>query len=144
MMVDYNGGEHLKNWVGSMKKYLLFLFLLFTVLLIINPSIANASTDISYFSEKENSLKVNLLGRYNSGAPVDDGGTEIVAYDPSTHYTYSVNGSEKALDILQLSNVADGGEIPLVERVTFHQLGVSAGDVTSVAIAPNGSYIAVS
>src|SRR5699024_3288405 len=144
MMVDYNGGEHLKNWVGSMKKYLLFLFLLFTVLVIINPSIANASTNVSYFSEKENSLKVNLLGRYVSNAPIDDGGTEIVAYDPSTHYVYSVNGSEKALDILNLSTLAEGRDISLVDRVSLNQLDVSAGDITSVAIDPDGSFVAVS
>ncbi|QGH35861.1 hypothetical protein GI584_18180 [Gracilibacillus salitolerans] len=128
---------------GMMKKFAIaILFLSF--LLSVNPIMTTASSDVTYYAESEDSLAVKWLGRYSSQAPIDDGGTEIIAYDPNTYLAYSVNGSDSTLDIIDLSGLADGQtEIPLVKKIQLSDFGVNAGDLTSVAIAPDSSFIAI-
>ncbi|SHM52720.1 choice-of-anchor I family protein [Gracilibacillus kekensis] len=122
------------------------LFLSFLLMLsTLSPTIQAAAEDLNYYSEKDQTLAVEWLGRYASKAPIDDGGTEIVAYDPNTYYGYSVNGSEKTLDIIDLSVLANGDtEIPLVKKIKLSDFGVDAGDLTSVTIDPESRFIAVS
>ncbi|PWU70174.1 choice-of-anchor I family protein [Gracilibacillus dipsosauri] len=119
---------------------------LFFTIFTFKPLMINAAeNELSYYSDKEQSLAVNFIGRYNSGAPIDDGGTEIVAYDPTTKHAFSVNGSEKSLDIMDLSVLGEGKkEIPLLKRITLSDLGIEAGDVTSVVNDPAGRFIAIS
>ncbi|MGP4038473.1 choice-of-anchor I family protein [Gracilibacillus sp. D59] len=125
-------------------KKIVIAILCISFFLSVNPIMTNALSDVTYYSENEDSLAVKWLGRYSSQAPIDDGGTEIIAYDPNTYLAYSVNGSEKTLDIIDLSGLANGEkEIPLVERIQLSDFGVNAGDLTSVAIAPDSSYIAI-
>ncbi|UOQ46664.1 choice-of-anchor I family protein [Gracilibacillus caseinilyticus] len=125
-----------------MKKTSVLLFA--AILLIISPVITSAASDITYHTESDESLAVELLGRYSSGAEIDDGGTEIVAYDPHTAKAYSVNGSKKTLDIIDLSVLAEGEkEIPLDKQIKLSDFGVDAGDLTSVAIDPESRFIAV-
>lgn len=103
-------------------------------------------TGMDYYAKGNTGLSVNMLGRYTSGAAIDEGGTEIVAYDANTFRAFSVNGAEQAIDILDLSGLKKGGktEIPLLKRVPLTDFGVEASDLTSVAIHPDGSYIVVS
>lgn len=97
-----------------------------------------------YDSEAGQQLHVEFAGQYKSGADIGEGGTEIVAYDAINKYAFSVNGAAKAVDILDLKGLKDGKQdIPLVKQITLSDLGVSASDVTSVAIHPEGRYIAV-
>ncbi len=129
---------------GMMKKFAIAI-LFISFLLSVNPIMTTASSEVTYHSESEDSLAVKLLGRYTSGAPLDEGGTEIVAYDPNTYLAYSVNGYEKTLDIIDLSRLADGQtEMELEKRIKLSDFGVDAGDLTSVTIAPDSSFIAVS
>ncbi|MDL4842078.1 choice-of-anchor I family protein [Aquibacillus rhizosphaerae] len=116
-----------------------------SVLLLTSPMHAFAANqELTYFSENENGLAVELVARYASGAEIDDGGTEIVAYDAKNYQAFSVNGAEKALDILDLSVLQDNQTtIPLKKRIPLSEIGVEAGDVTSVAIDPEGNYIAI-
>ncbi|SFL43566.1 LPXTG-motif cell wall anchor domain-containing protein [Gracilibacillus orientalis] len=126
-----------------MKKFVVAI-LCIPFLLSVEPIMINASSDVTYYSDSEDTLPVEWLGRYSSEAPIDDGGTEIVAYDPNTYLAYSVNGSEETLDIMDLSGLADGQtEIPLVNKIHLSDFGVDAGDLTSVAIAPDSSFITV-
>ncbi|UOQ86752.1 choice-of-anchor I family protein [Gracilibacillus salinarum] len=120
------------------------VLLLTAILLIISPVITSAASNITYHTESDESLAVELLGRYSSGAEIDDGGTEIVAYDPHTAKAYSVNGSAKTLDIIDLSVLAQGDtEIPLEKQIKLSDFGVNAGDLTSVAIDPESRFIAI-
>lgn len=97
-----------------------------------------------YDSKAGEQLHVEFVGQYKSGAKIGEGGTEIVAYDSINKYAFSVNGAAKAVDILDLKGLKDGKQdIPLVKQITLSNLGVSASDVTSVAIHPEGQYIAV-
>ncbi|WP_226666563.1 choice-of-anchor I family protein [Metabacillus litoralis] len=97
-----------------------------------------------YDNETGKQLHVELVGQYKSGADIGYGGTEIVAYDSINKYAFSVNGAAKAVDILDLTKLKEGNpEIPLIKQITLSDLGVSASDVTSVAIHPKGEYIAI-
>lgn len=77
---------------------------------------------------------------YDAGSPFDEGGTEIVKYNPKTGYIYSVNGYETALDIIE--NKDD--QMNLINRVYLGDFGIEASDLTSVAVHPTGDYIAIS
>lgn len=108
------------------------------------PLSVSASENLTYHKSVEGTLTVELIARYSSGAEIDAGGTEIVAYDSHSQRAFSVNGDEKALDILDLSGLKNREEnISLLKRITLEEIGVKAGDVTSVAIHPNGDYIAI-
>ncbi|SNZ04690.1 hypothetical protein SAMN05421503_0732 [Terribacillus aidingensis] len=109
------------------------------------PAAGHAADDLKVYSQDPGqALQVEQIGRYTSGAAAGEGGTEIVAYDANTKRAFSVNGAAKSLDILDLNGLKDGkSEIPLLKRVSLESFNVSASDVTSVAIHPDGSYIAV-
>ncbi|WP_186763920.1 choice-of-anchor I family protein [Planomicrobium sp. CPCC 101079] len=109
------------------------------------PSPTAASENLTHFEKGKQGLDVELVGRYKSGAKIDEGGTEIVVYDPNTFRAFSVNGAEKALDILDMTVLKTDNttDIPLMTRIPLSELGVEASDVTSVAIHPDGGYIAV-
>lgn len=101
---------------------------------------------LAHYEKGNTGLTAKMLGRYSSGAEIDEGGTEIVAYDSKTARAFSVNGAEEAIDILDLSILKKDAtaEIPLLKRVPLSDFGVAASDVTSVAIHPKEGYIAVS
>lgn len=101
-------------------------------------------------TEGSGEIGLNLIGRYVSGSTFDDGGAEIVAYDPQRKRAYSINGSKKALEILDLSRLGGGQEqvqsIPLWKSIALTELSPnlkSISDITSVAVSPDGGYIAV-
>lgn len=116
-----------------------------TCTLLFSPIHSRAAEQLTtYQYDPDKALHVELLGRYSSGAGIDEGGTEIVAYDPKSHHAFSVNGSAKALDIIDLSVLEKGEQnIPRIKQITLADLDVKASDVTSVAIHPDGGYIAV-
>lgn len=76
---------------------------------------------------------------YDAGADFDEGGTEIVAYNPTTDLLYSVNGAESALDIIR----QDADDLVLVDRIYLENYDIVASDLTSVAVHSSGDYIAV-
>ncbi|MDN6749725.1 MAG: choice-of-anchor I family protein [Staphylococcus equorum] len=104
-----------------------------------NPTIRNTRNA----SKDSTSLNINHTGRYDSGAGFDKGGTEIVKYNPKNGYAYSINGDKEALDILDIKNTKNE-EIQLVNRIYLQDAGIEAGDLTSVAVHPDGNYIALS
>ncbi|MCA9728398.1 MAG: T9SS type A sorting domain-containing protein [Candidatus Eisenbacteria bacterium] len=50
-------------------------------------------------------LQLNAIGEYRTGV-FDDGGSEIVAYDPFTRRVFSTNGSQDAVDVIDLHDPA--------------------------------------
>lgn len=104
------------------------------------PAVGHAEDLKAYSQDRGQALQVEQIGRYDSGSGIGEGGTEIVAYDSKTKRAFSVNGAARALDILDLNGLKEGNEeIPLLKRVPLESFGVSASDVTSVAIHPEGS-----
>ncbi|XQY90192.1 choice-of-anchor I family protein [Metabacillus sp. HB246100] len=114
--------------------------------LLMSPISTYGVANLSQFSSEEGEgVHVELIGRYTSGAEIGQGGTEIVAYDKENQHVFSINGDQNAVEILDLSQLKDGKqEIPLLKQITLADLGVSASDVTSVAIHPDGQFFAVS
>lgn len=92
--------------------------------------------------EATNAIKADLLAEYVTGAGFDEAGTEIVAYNPTNKTLYSVNGATSSLDVIDASQLAEG-KLQLKTSIVLADLGVKAGDVTSVAVHPSGSYVAV-
>ena len=114
--------------------------------LLLSPVQTSAVGQVMKFDgNAKQGLHVELLGRYSSGAGIAEGGTEIVAYDSVSKHAFSVNGSAKALDIIDLNALKENTQdISRIKQISLSDLGVAASDVTSVAIHPEGGYIAVS
>lgn len=112
-------------------------------------ALQNLSTQIKTTRQTRNATKestqlnIEHTGRYDSGSGFDKGGTEIVKYNPKNGYAYSINGDKEALDILDIKNT-NNKDISLVKRVYLEDAGIKSGDLTSVAVHPNGDYIALS
>ncbi|MEE5756354.1 hypothetical protein V2N86_11875, partial [Streptococcus pneumoniae] len=112
-------------------------------------TLQNLSTQIKTTRQTRNATKestqlnIEHTGRYDSGSGFDKGGTEIVKYNPKNGYAYSINGDKEALDILDIKNT-NNKDISLVKRVYLEDAGIKSGDLTSVAVHPNGDYIALS
>lgn len=94
------------------------------------------------------SLKLELAGRYNSGAMNADGGSlEIVQYNPVNGYAYAVSGVKGKLIAVDLNSKLDGNTV--VDRsgteydVKSLVNGFAYGDMTSVAVSPDGGKLAV-
>ncbi|SFF57734.1 LysM domain-containing protein [Halobacillus alkaliphilus] len=107
------------------------------------------SSIMSYEKGKE-TLKVEKVANFSSGAEFAEGGTEIVTYDPATKRLFSVNGAESAVDIIDLSSLKQGQsetkKLPLMKRVQLEDLSGDLSNVsgiTSVSLHPNGDYAAV-
>ncbi|MED4533276.1 choice-of-anchor I family protein [Metabacillus fastidiosus] len=112
-----------------------------SVSLLMTPMKTSASESLLKYDA---SLPIELVGRYTSGAPISAGGTEIVAYDKKTKHAFSVNGDQKSIDIIDLSVLKNGEKVvPKVKQIPLSSFGVEASDVTSVAIHPDGGYIAI-
>ncbi|WP_226577701.1 choice-of-anchor I family protein [Halobacillus litoralis] len=114
----------------------------FATLSLSNPALAKEPTE---------DLEMHLLGNYDSGAGLDEGGAEIVAYNAGVQRAYSINSAANALDILDMSKLHKGNgkkvqDIPLYKRVSLAELAPELGSVdglTSIAVSPDGNYIAV-
>ena len=104
------------------------------------PAFASGPTEITYDNDGTGELELKLIGRYDSGAPDDEGGAEIVDYDPVSKKAFATNGYEKSLDILDLSTL-NSDSYSVVQRT--YRIGiedlVGVSDITSVAINPDES-----
>ena len=108
------------------------------------PVLADGHVEVTeYAGAMDISMKV--VGHYNSGT--GEGGTEIVAFAKNAGKMFVVNGQEKALDIVDISGLVSGSmlDVKSSARIGLDDLeGVaSAKDITSVAVAPDESFVAV-
>lgn len=92
---------------------------------------------------------LSRLGSYATGYSDQDGGVaEIVSYNADNEKFYLVNGREKKLDIVSMSNLSASGEnqsLTLEKRVDVSAMipGFTFGDITSVAVDTWNDRIAV-
>ena len=106
------------------------------------------------FENGNASLDVTQVGRYDAGMTNADGGVmEIVDYNAQTGWAYAVNGQSGVLAAIPLDadkskltvgsrvDLLDGYEIDVKALVT--EEGFSYGDMTSVAVSPDGTKLAV-
>mgnify|MGYP004561055631 CR=1 FL=1 len=112
------------------------------------------TTNIQYtgYFNANSAVKAKLIARYNAGAYSAEGGSaEITAYNAQNGFAYSVNGVKGTLDCVNMKNLKNGSK---VEALTGTELkaaelaenagtGFTYGDMTSVAVCPNGQVLAV-
>lgn len=88
--------------------------------------------------------------QYNSGMQNPDGGVmEIIDYNTVTGWAYAVNGVTGNLTAIPMKNknavdkiaLLDGKNINIKEIVENNYKGFSYGDMTSVAVSPNGESL---
>ena len=95
-------------------------------------------------------LKAELAGRYNSGAMSPDGGSlEIVQYNAKNGFAYAVSGVKGKLIAIDLNASLSGDKVVELGG-TEHDIkdivrvdGFTYGDMTSVAVSPDGGTLAV-
>ncbi|MGN0418745.1 choice-of-anchor I family protein [Anaerostipes faecalis] len=98
-------------------------------------------------------LNMQLFARYNSGAMNADGGSlEIVEYNEKNGYAYAVSGLKGQVIAVKITGIEDSEKVAslsgqeydvktLVETVAA-EAGFKYGDITSVAISPDGTKLA--
>ncbi|MGN0073504.1 MAG: choice-of-anchor I family protein, partial [Coriobacteriales bacterium] len=112
--------------------------------------VVTSDTRVAGYNNETASLKLELAGRYNSGAMNADGGSlEIVQYNASNGYAYAVSGVKGKLIAVDLNSTMDGDKVAALTGTEYDlkamvtAVGFTYGDMTSVAISPDGSKIAV-
>lgn len=95
------------------------------------------------------SLAITQIARYDSGMTNADGGVmEIVDYNRINGCAYAINGQSGRLDVISLSDLRgqdtdgmlSGTEIDV--KALVNAGGFTYGDMTSVAVSPDGSILA--
>ena len=110
--------------------------------------VVTADTRVTGYYDATGSLKLELAGRYNSGAMNADGGSlEIVAYNPVNGYAYAVSGVKGKLIAVDLNGSLDGDTVVELSGTEYDVKalvrGFTYGDMTSVAVSPDGTKLAV-
>ena len=110
--------------------------------------VVTGDTRVNGYYDASGSLKLELAGRYNSGAMNADGGSlEIVQYNPVNGYAYAVSGVKGKLIAVDLNGKLDGDKVVSLSGTEYDVKslvnGFAYGDMTSVAIAPGGGKLAV-
>lgn len=112
----------------------------------------NASTDsqISGYENGNASLDLTEVGRYDAGMTNPDGGVmEIVSYNTVTGWAYAVNGNTGNLTAIALKDMEQGSTIDALDgndidvKSLVEDSSFTYGDMTSVAVSPDGSTLAV-
>lgn len=111
------------------------------------PVVASDARVNGYYDEN-GSLKLELAGRHNSNAMYADGGSlEIVQYNPSNGFAYAVSGLKGKIIAVDLNNSLDGDKVVTLAGTEYDVKstvdGFKYGDITSVAVSPDGSKLAV-
>ncbi|MGL5295728.1 MAG: choice-of-anchor I family protein [Culicoidibacterales bacterium] len=86
-------------------------------------------------------LKVNKISGYDTGIINADGGVaEIVQFNPDNNKFYLINGTTKTIEIVDMSQIGDGINQPLLKEKDIHLAELvndetfTFGDVTSIDI----------
>ncbi|MDY4970863.1 MAG: choice-of-anchor I family protein [Lachnospiraceae bacterium] len=101
------------------------------------------------FENSTASLKLDQIARYDSGMTNADGGVmEIVDYNSKNGYAYAVNGQKGVLTAISMKNRMQYGSLTSLNgrdidvKALVEDAGFAYGDMTSVAVSPNGKLLA--
>lgn len=104
---------------------------------------------IEGYENHDTDLEISAIGRYDSGMENADGAVmEIVDYNKETGYAYAVNGMTGELSVFSLEALEAGKTIQMLDGNTIDVKslvqvnGFTYGDMTSVAISPDGTTLA--
>lgn len=108
------------------------------------------SAQAAGFENRTASLKLNQIARYDSGMTNADGGVmEIVDYNSKNGYAYAVNGQKGVLTAISMKNRTSCRSVSSLSgrdidvKALVEDKGFVYGDMTSVAVSPNGKLLAV-
>ena len=114
------------------------------------PVAASDTRVNGFYNGEDTSLQMELVGRYNSNAMSEDGGSlEIVQYNARNGFAYAVSGVLGKLIAIDLNGdmrgstaaKLEGSQIDIAQMVSTESF--LYGDMTSVAVSPDGSKLAV-
>lgn len=103
-------------------------------------------TRVTGYYDATGSLMLTLAGRYDSQAMNEDGGSlEIVQYNAENGFAYAVSGLKGKLIAVNLNGKLDGDKVVSLSGKEYDVKGMvsSYGDMTSVAVSPDGTRLAV-
>lgn len=114
--------------------------------------VETTSTRYTGYFNADSAVKTELIARYNAGAYSADGGSaEITAYNAANGFAYSVNGVKGTLDCVDMRALKDSAAVETLSGTELKAAalaensgdGFSYGDMTSVAVSPDGKTLAV-
>ncbi|MGN0173349.1 MAG: choice-of-anchor I family protein [Acutalibacteraceae bacterium] len=110
--------------------------------------VVTGDTRVNGYYNSDSSIRLELSGRYNSGAMNADGGSlEIVSYNPVNGFAYAVSGVKGKLIAVNLNGNRNGDKVENLPGTEYDVKslvnGFSYGDMTSVAVSQDGSKLAV-
>ncbi len=97
----------------------------------------------AYVTEVPNRIHMSLVGRYDVDQNESEGGLEIVTYNPDNQMAYAIDGENSVLIAVPMTNLAEGYQIDLSTMAESANEGFSYGDLTSVAVSPDHTKLAV-
>lgn len=114
-------------------------------------STSTTGTALGFENGNENgALDIAQIARYNSGMTNADGGVmEIVDYNKVTGWAYAINGQKGILTAIDLNAIQQGDSVTKLDgkeinvRALVNVDGFIYGDMTSIAVSPNGTLLAV-
>lgn len=113
--------------------------------------VSASNIKVSGVKNGDTTLDMELFARYNSGAMSGEGGSlEIVEYNQANGYAYAVSGIKGAVIAVPVKSAANGEtvvelsgtEYDIKTLVEEADSSFAYGDVTSVAVSPDGSKLA--
>lgn len=128
-----------------------FMMVLFLTLSSIAPVSAAQATE-GYVSDVPNKIQMNLIARYDVDVADPEGGLEIVTYNSANQTAYAVDGTNSVLIAVPFSAItgtsfvdlsSKGYQIDLAKAAEASNTGFSYGDITSVALSPDKTKLAV-
>lgn len=110
--------------------------------------VVTGDTRVKGFYNSADSIQLELSGRYNSQAMSEEGGSlEIVQYNPINGFAYAVSGVKGKLIAVDLNGSQDGEKVVTLSGAEYDVKTLTGianyGDMTSVAVSPDGTRMAV-
>lgn len=115
--------------------------------------VVTSDEKVSGVNNEDSTIQMQLYARYNSGAMNADGGSlEIVEYNDKNGYAYAVSGLKGQIIAIQVAGIEGSDKVTelsgqeydvksLVETAAA-EAGFVYGDITSVAVSPDGAKLA--
>lgn len=108
------------------------------------------SAQATGFENNNTSLNMTQVARYDSGMTNADGGVmEIVDYNYKNGYAYAVNGQKGVLTAISMKKISSNKSLVSLSgrdinvRELVEEDNFAYGDMTSVAVSPDGKTLAV-
>ena len=104
-----------------------------------------AAVSLTGYENGNSSLDITLKAHYASGSfNVDGGVMEIVAYNKANGFAYAVNGQDGVLAAIDIAEGENLSSVDIDVKALINDDDFAYGDMTSVAVSPDGSMLAAS